>query len=45
MESTGPNAKKGTLDSASLSKNVLAIFINKKSPPTEEFRTAVLGGQ
>ena len=45
MESTGPNAKKGTLKSASLSKNVLALFINKKSPPTQEFRSAVLGAK
>ena len=43
MESTGPNAKKGTVKSAAVSKNMLAIFINKKFPPTQEFRSGLLG--
>jgi len=43
MESTGPNAKKADLKNPALVKNILAIFINEKSPPTPEFRKALLG--
>ena len=45
MESTGPNAKKGTVKSTAVSKNMLAIFINKKAPPTKEFRAGLLGSK
>jgi hypothetical protein len=45
-EVNGPNAQKVTIagspDAAALSKNLLSMFINKKKPPTEEFRKGVL---
>jgi hypothetical protein len=43
MESTGPNGRKDKFDSPDMAKNVLALFINDKAPPTPEFRQGLLG--
>lgn len=43
VKTDGPNAKEGELQSAALVKNLLAIFIGEKNPPTPEFRKGLLG--
>jgi hypothetical protein len=43
IETSGPNAKKDTIINGDLSHNLLALFINKKNPPTEDFRKGILG--
>lgn len=43
FEVVGANARKVTLPGADMSQNLLALFINKKAPPTPEFRTCLLG--
>lgn len=43
IETNGPNAKKATIIDANLSRNMLALFINKKKPPTEDLRKGLLG--
>lgn len=43
IDTNGPNAKKETIKNADLARNMLAVFINKKAPPTEELRKGLLG--
>lgn len=43
FEVVGANAKKVTLEGAEISQNLLALFINKKSPPTPDLRKGLLG--
>lgn len=43
IKTDGPNAKEGELQSPPLVKNLLAIFIGEKNPPTPEFRKGLLG--
>jgi hypothetical protein len=43
FEVIGANSKKVTLEGADLSQNLLALFINKISPPTPELREGLLG--
>lgn len=43
VENTGPNANKGTIESAALSKNVLAMYISKKSKTAKKLRVGLLG--
>ncbi len=43
LEFTGPYAKKVKLKNVALAKNTISIFVNKKAPPTQEFRSGLLG--
>ncbi len=43
FEVIGANAKRATLTGVEFSHNLLALFINKVSPPTPELRAGLLG--
>jgi hypothetical protein len=43
FEITGADATRAEFPGAAISKNLLSVFINKKAPPTEEFRKGLLG--
>jgi hypothetical protein len=43
VDTNGPYAKKQTLEGEALSRNMLSVFINKKNPPSEDFRKGLLG--
>ncbi len=43
VDTNGPYGKKATITDAALSRNLLSVFINKKSPPGKKFREGLLG--
>lgn len=43
IKTNGPNAKQKMIENPELSRNMMALFINKEKPPGQEFRKGLLG--